>query len=82
MTRTPGQILPGSKWPSVKGTLSGDCGGKEDTKKQEKDEGCFQLSPQMYRPVHTTRPGLLEAWLVLPSVKYHGNLYNLIPLNQ
>ena len=27
-------------------------------------------------------PGLLEAWLVLTSVKYHGNLYNLIPLNQ
>ena len=29
-----------------------------------------------------TRPGLLEAWLVLTSVKYHGNLYILIPLNQ
>ena len=29
-----------------------------------------------------TWPGLLEAWLVLTSVKYHGNLYNLIPLNQ
>ena len=28
------------------------------------------------------RPGLLEAWLVLASVKYHGNLYVLIPLNQ
>ena len=55
LTRTRGQILPGSKWPSKKGTLSGDCGKKEDTKKQEKDEGCFQLSPQMYRPVHTTR---------------------------
>ena len=55
LTRTRGQILPGSKWPSEKGTLSGDCGGKEDTKKKEKDEGCFQLSPQMYRPVHTTR---------------------------
>ena len=27
-------------------------------------------------------PGLLEAWLVLTSVKYHGNLYTLIPLNQ
>ena len=27
-------------------------------------------------------PGLLEAWLVLFSVKYHGNLYILIPLNQ
>ena len=27
-------------------------------------------------------PGLLEAWLVLTSVKYHGNLYILIPLNQ
>ena len=26
------------------------------------------------------RPGLLEAWLVLTSVKYHGNLYILIPL--
>ena len=25
------------------------------------------------------RPGLLEAWLVLTSVKYHGNLYILIP---
>ena len=25
---------------------------------------------------------LLEAWLVLTSVKYHGNLYILIPLNQ
>ena len=27
-------------------------------------------------------PVLLEAWLVLTSVKYHGNLYILIPLNQ
>ena len=27
-------------------------------------------------------PGLLEAWLVLTSVKYHGNLYILISLNQ
>ena len=27
-------------------------------------------------------PGLLEAWLVLTSVKHHGNLYILIPLNQ
>ena len=27
-------------------------------------------------------PGLLEAWLVLTSVKYHGNLYILSPLNQ
>ena len=27
-------------------------------------------------------PGLLEAWLVLTSVKYYGNLYILIPLNQ
>ena len=27
-------------------------------------------------------PGLLEAWLALTSVKYHGNLYILIPLNQ
>ena len=55
LTRTRGQILPGSKWPSKKGTHSGDCGGKEDTKKQDKDEGCFQPSPQMCRPVHTTR---------------------------
>ena len=30
----------------------------------------------------TTWPGLLEAWLALTSVKYHGNLYILIPLNQ
>ena len=28
------------------------------------------------------RPGLLEACLVLTGVKYHGNLYILIPLNQ
>ena len=28
------------------------------------------------------RPGLLDAWLVLTSVKYHRNLYILIPLNQ
>ena len=28
------------------------------------------------------RPGLLKAWLVLTSVKYHGNLHILIPLNQ
>ena len=55
LTRTRGQILPGSKWPSEKGTHSGDYGGKEDTKEQEKDEGCFQLSPQMCRTVHTTR---------------------------
>ena len=27
-------------------------------------------------------PGLLEAWLALTSVKYHGNLYVLTPLNQ
>ena len=27
-------------------------------------------------------PGLLEAWLALTSVKYHGNLLVLIPLNQ
>ena len=27
-------------------------------------------------------PGLLEAWLALTSVKYHGNLSVLIPLNQ
>ena len=32
--------------------------------------------------IFTTWPGLLEAWLVLTSVKYHGNLYILIPLNQ
>ena len=31
---------------------------------------------------YPSRPGLLEAWLVLTSVKYHGNLYILIPLNQ
>ena len=30
----------------------------------------------------TTRPGLLEAWSVLTSVKNHGTLYILIPLNQ
>ena len=30
----------------------------------------------------TTRPGLLEAWTALTSVKYHGNLSVLIPLNQ
>ena len=30
----------------------------------------------------TTWPGLLEAWLALTSVKYHGNLLVLIPLNQ
>ena len=29
-----------------------------------------------------TWPGLLEAWLVLTNVKYHGNLYILIPLNK
>ena len=34
------------------------------------------------RDMLVTRPGLLEAWLVLTSVKYHGNLYVLIPLNQ
>ena len=28
------------------------------------------------------RPGLLEAWLALTSVKYHGNLWVSIPLNQ
>ena len=27
-------------------------------------------------------PGLLEAWLALTSVKYHGNLHVLTPLNQ
>ena len=30
----------------------------------------------------STRPGLLEAWIALTSVKYHGNLSILIPLNQ
>ena len=34
------------------------------------------------RDMLVTRPGLLEAWLVLTSVKYHGNLYILIPVNQ
>ena len=29
-----------------------------------------------------SRPGLLKAWLVLTSVKYHGNRYILILLNQ
>ena len=33
-------------------------------------------------PLLQTWPGLLEAWLVLTSVKYHGNLYILIPLHQ
>ena len=33
-------------------------------------------------PLLQTWPGLLEAWLVLTSVKCHGNLYILIPLNQ
>ena len=28
------------------------------------------------------RPGLLEAWLALTRVKYHGNLLVLIALNQ
>ena len=28
------------------------------------------------------RPGLLEAWLALTSVKYHGNLQVLTPLKQ
>ena len=32
--------------------------------------------------VIATWPGLLEAWLVLTSVTYQGNLYILIPLNQ
>ena len=36
--------------------------------------------PQVY--ILFVWPGLLEAWLVLTSVKYHGNLYILIPLNQ
>ena len=30
----------------------------------------------------TTRPGLLEEWLALTSVKYHGNLWVLTTLNQ
>ena len=34
------------------------------------------------RPIFMLWPGLLEAWLVLTSVKYHENLYILIPLNQ
>ena len=34
------------------------------------------------RVIFSFRPGLLETWLVLTSVKYHGNLYILIPLNQ
>ena len=36
----------------------------------------------LQRELNDTWPGLLEAWLVLTSVKYHGNLYILIPLNQ
>ena len=32
--------------------------------------------------IATDWPGLLEAWLALTSVKYHGNLEVLIPLNQ
>ena len=34
------------------------------------------------REIRNSRPGLLEAWLVLTSVKYHGNLFILITLNQ
>ena len=34
------------------------------------------------KPVLQQMHGLLEARLVLTSVKYHGNLYILIPLNQ
>ena len=46
----------------------------------------FSVSPrlalQLVYPLLclAARPGLLEAWLVLTSVKYHGNLYILIPL--
>ena len=29
-----------------------------------------------------SRPGLLEAWLALTSVKYRGNLWVLTPLTQ
>ena len=32
--------------------------------------------------MQTSWPGLLEAWLALISVKYHGNLWVLIPRNQ
>ena len=32
--------------------------------------------------LETSWPGLLEAWLALTSIKYHGNLWVLIPLNQ
>ena len=58
----------------------------------KKQDSCWQIAltfaqflNQFFRTLKTTistRPGLLEAWLVLTSVKYHGNLYNLIPLNQ
>ena len=40
------------------------------------------MSDETKTAARQTRPGLLEAWLVLTSVKYHGNLYILIPFNQ
>ena len=58
----------------------------------KKQDSCSQIAStfaqflnQFFRTLKTTistRPGLLKAWLVLTSVKYHGNLYILIPLNQ
>ena len=33
------------------------------------------------RDINSIWPGLLEAWLALTSVKYHGNLLVLIPLS-
>ena len=57
----------------------------------ENNRGYYQLSKPdpishqkkvIFHTSFQTWPGLLEAWLVLTSVKYHGNLYILIPLNQ
>ena len=48
----------------------------------DKKPSNFTLALVSKQHNYDTRPGLLEAWLVLTSVKYHGNLYILIPLNQ
>ena len=36
---------------------------------------------ELTSPTLATWTGLLEAWLALTSVKYHGNLLVLIPFN-
>ena len=61
-----------TRYPQGKGELKGSLG---------RGELSTVVSPTS-RFTNILARVALEAWLVLTSVKYHGNLYILIPLNQ